>query len=280
MPSRPPPPSAPVRASATEADEDHLARLIRERRSALPLDDRVRPACESRANHTTLAPEQLAERERRLQIRESEDRDRDRRLLVQRQAQILHTCAGERYVDCRLRNFTVTTPYQKRVVQTIREYCKTIAQRCQVGQGLVLYGPVGTGKDHLAYAVALSAVAAELTIGWLSGQEWFGQLRDAIEDGTSEQSLMGRIARPNLVVISDPLPPGGQLTQHQSSMLFRAIDGRYAQGRATVVTVNLADDAEADLRLGAATWDRICHGAWKVFCNWPSYRRPAREIRS
>jgi DNA replication protein DnaC len=142
-----------------------------------------------------------------------------------------------------------------------------------------LYGPVGTGKDHLAYAVAMAAVAAELTIGWLSGQQWFGQLRDAIDEGTNEQSLVGRISRPDLVVISDPLPSGGQLTTYQGAMLFRAIDARYARGKATVLTVNLADDAEADEHLGSAIWDRLCHNTWKISCNWPSYRRPIRDIR-
>jgi DNA replication protein DnaC len=253
--------------------------MVREKRHALPPADRVRPACVSRADCVPLSAQQLAEHERRVEAHRAEEQLRANRLHVQRQAEILRVSAGQRYAGCRLSNFEATSHYQKRVVETIRQYCQSISDRCRSGEGLVLYGPVGTGKDHLAYVVAVAAVLAELTIGWLVGQDWFGQLRDAIDDGQSEASFISRVARPDLVVISDPLPPGGQLTQYQGAMLFRAIEARYSQGRTTVVTVNLADDAEADQRLGAATWDRLCHGAWKVFCNWESYRRPAREIK-
>jgi DNA replication protein DnaC len=61
-------------------------------------------------------------------------------------------------------------------------------------------------------------------------------------------------------------------------MLYRAVEARYAAGKPTIVTVNVANDGEADLRLGAPTWDRLCHGAGKIKCEWPSYRQPAFEV--
>jgi DNA replication protein DnaC len=70
----------------------------------------------------------------------------------------------------------------------------------------------------------------------------------------------------------------GALTQHQATMLYRLVDARYSKGVPTICTVNVASDAEADERMGAATWDRLCHDAWKFNCNWPTYRKPAREI--
>jgi DNA replication protein DnaC len=224
-------------------------------------------------------PPEAAEQLRLRQEREAEQARRDREMAIQLEGQRLRRQAGERYVGCRLDTFHTSNAYQKRVVQELREYGSSIAERCRKAEGLVLFGPVGTGKDHLAYSVAAAAVLAGLTVGWLNGQDWFGQIRDAIDDDTSEATLIGRIAKPHLVVISDPLPPVGQLTQHQAAMLYRAVESRYSRGKATIVTVNVADDGEADNRLGAPTWDRLCHGAWKVFCNWASYRRPSRVIK-
>jgi hypothetical protein len=35
---------------------------------------------------------------------------------------------------------------------------------------------------------------------------------------------------------------------------------------------------QAIKRMGAATWDRLCHGAWRVRCEWPSYRKSKRNV--
>lgn len=185
---------------------------------------------------------------------------------------------GDRYSECRLANFVATTPLQQRVVASLTAYCKSITIRHAKREGLVLYGPVGTGKDHLAFAVARAAVLAGLSVKWLNGQDWYGQVRDAMDGDTSEATLIRRIASRDFAVISDPLPPIGNLTQHQATMLYRAVEARYAAGKPTIVTVNVADDNEADMRLGAPTWDRLCHGAGKVKCEWASYRKPAWEI--
>jgi hypothetical protein len=70
-----------------------------------------------------------------------------------------------------------------------------------------------------------------------------------------------------------------ELTTYQAGWLYRAIDRRYStRGKVTIVTVNVANDAEADKRMGAATWDRLCHGAWRVRCEWPSFRQARRNV--
>lgn len=217
------------------------------------------------------AAEQLEARRQAMQLQE-------RRRKAEECLYELGKTAGERYRGCRLETFEMKNAYQRRVVENLREYIEDVPGRMQDREGLVLFGPVGTGKDHLAYSLAIVAASQAFTIKWLNGQEWFGRIRDAMDTSETESSIIGEAARNDILVFSDPLPPVGDLSQHQATMLYRAIEARYSRGKITITTINVADDNEADRRMGAATWDRLCHGAWKIHCRWPSYRKPSREI--
>lgn len=191
--------------------------------------------------------------------------------------------AGSRYVGCKLSTFAISANHevaarQAQVIDAVREYCATIEERCKAREGLVLYGPVGTGKDHLAFAVARAIVMQGGYVRWFRGQTFFGDLRDAMTEDRLEKRTLSELTWPQWIVISDPLPPAGNLTAYQTSMLFRVIDERYSAGRPTIVTINIADDAEADARLGAPVWDRMCHGSWKMQCKWGTHRQPAKVI--
>jgi DNA replication protein DnaC len=187
---------------------------------------------------------------------------------------------GERYSRCTFEAFQISSDRQRSAVDACREYADTLLDRIVDCNGLVLYGPVGTGKDHLAFAVSGAAIFRYGKFAsWVNGQEWFGHIRDQMnDDGLSEQSLIQRLAAPDLLTLSDPLPPIGPLSQHQSTMLYRLIDARYHAGKPTIVTVNVKDDDEADSRIGVPTWDRMCDRSWKIHCNWPSFRKPARIV--
>jgi DNA replication protein DnaC len=169
---------------------------------------------------------------------------------------------------------------QTAALEAVREYASTLRDRAAESEGLILFGPVGTGKDHLAMAVCRRAILElEVSCRWLNGPQWFGSLRDAISDEQSESKTLADLVRPAVLVISDPLPPVGELTTYQAGWLYRVVDRRYStRGKITIITVNARDDSEADKRMGPATWDRLCHGAWRVRCEWPSFRKAMRNV--
>jgi len=191
--------------------------------------------------------------------------------------------AGAKYRECRLSNFQATRPAQKNVLKALQEYLAGLAENLALARGVVLYGPCGTGKDHLMFGLVGQVIwDTGKDAKWLNGQTWFGELRDAIDDDRrSEESIINGMVSPALLVISDPLPPlaDDRLSSYQSSMLYRVINGRYAAGKPTFLTLNVRDDEEADRRLGAPTWDRCFDGSYKLFCSWPSYRKPFREVK-
>lgn len=256
-------PQAP--ASDTAASEA-LEKFVAENRQRLP-------ALAARIEVSPIPPP-----ETEAAFAEREKRDAERAEL-RRQGELrkrwidLLQAAGHRYREATLASFECQRPAQTAVVSALREYIETDSPA-----GIVLYGPVGTGKDHLAFSVCRAAIKAGKTVRWVNGQSWFGLVRDAMDTARSEASLIAELTRCDVLCLSDPLPPVGALTQFQATMLYRLVDARYSRGVPTICTINVASDEEADERMGAATWDRLTHDAWKLHCSWPTYRKPARVL--
>ena len=181
---------------------------------------------------------------------------------------------GLRYLECRLSNFECAMPKQTTAVNKLREYADDIRERVKAGENIVLYGPRGSGKDHLATAICREAVRNEISVAWVNGMDFFGDIRDAMDKRShdSESSLIYELTRPELLYVSDPLPPSGNLTEFQQAIWFRVLDGRYSNLRPTIVTVNARDGKEIDERMGAQSSDRLRDNALSIACNWPSHR--------
>ncbi len=255
------------RASDIAAAEAELAKFVKDNRQHLP----ELPQAPS-YDHLQLTPESHDDRI----AREHREYDRATERLksdIMHRAMAIVDAAGIRYRGCTLDSFVVKEQQQRKVVKALVDY---ISDDCR--ENVILYGPVGTGKDHLAFALCKSAIKSGRAVSWINGQKWFGIVRDAMDTDKSEASLVAELARPDVLCLSDPLPPVGALTQFQATMLYRLIDARYSKRLPTICTINVANDAEADERLGAATWDRLTHGAWKLHCEWETYRQPARVV--
>lgn len=180
---------------------------------------------------------------------------------------------GSRYANCRLGTFLAQTPEQSRAIESLSRFCRSITENVRSGRGLVLFGPRGTGKDHLAMAVCRQVIANDFRVVWQNGMDLFGDVRDAIDSHDSERSFVDRLIRPDVLYISDPLPPIGSLTDFQSAMLFRVLDARYSRSKPLICTVNVSNRDELDRRLGPQNSDRLRDGALAVHCKWESYRR-------
>ena len=76
--------------------------------------------------------------------------DCDRRGLHRRKGEVWHDYIqqrGRRYENCRLGNYVAESQPQHDVVAKLTAL--NIIQEFRAGSGLLLFGPAGTGKDHL-----------------------------------------------------------------------------------------------------------------------------------
>ncbi len=166
-----------------------------------------------------------------------------------------------------------TTPGQDRIVGQVESYLAEFRERYTSGQSVLFFGPPGTGKDHLMVAMMRAAVNFHLSVAWNDGSQMFGEFRDNMRGGVSEEKLLDRYTTADILAISDPVPPFGGLTPYQSGMFFRIVDRRYRDRRPTWITINCKDRKEAEDRLGVSIVDRLGENAMALPCDWPSYRR-------
>ncbi len=185
---------------------------------------------------------------------------------------------GRRYYDCKVKGFRYhgTEPEkirQQQVVGQLITYVAEMSTEVDAGRGLLLSGPVGTGKDHFLVALARVAIRRYgYNVRWINGMDLSGAFRDQIGSGGLEREELSKYQTPDILVISDPLPIFGGLSDYQASTLYRIIDRRYNDRRPTWCSLNCTGPEEAAKRLGAATVDRLRDGAMSLLCNWGSYR--------
>jgi DNA replication protein DnaC len=240
------------RTSATSEESDLPKRLDFSDRLPSPLSD---------AEIAQRERDQL-ERERRHELKERENRWRS--LIAKR---------GTLYETCRLNNFCADADAQREVLTDVTRYARSISNHIRAGEGMFLYGPKGTGKDHLLVALSFQAIGHGHRVTWQNGMDLFGDIRDRMDTHESERELVGRLVAAEVLYLSDPLPVEGSLSEFQKSMLFRIIDGRYSHKKPTWITVNVANRKELESRMGAPTVDRIIDRALACYCGWPSHRQ-------
>lgn len=140
---------------------------------------------------------------------------------------------------------------------------------------VLIVGPCGTGKSHLAQALGHAAARQGHDVLFVSQTQLLGSLNAARAVGTYERKLQ-QLARLDLLIIDDfglkPIRPP------QDEDLHELIAERYERA-ATIITSNLDFDEwdqafPANRMLGAATLDRLRHAAYRVVLDGDSFRAP------
>lgn len=117
--------------------------------------------------------------------------------------------------------------------RAIIEYADDVRARAALGAGLVISGPVGTGKSSAASVVVREALKADLTARYV----YVPNLIEHMQERINRSEAVKVQLTPDLLVWDD-LGVGG-LADWQVGWLDRIVELRYQRSRPMVVTTNL-----------------------------------------
>ena len=141
-------------------------------------------------------------------------------------------------------------------MQIVSRFARDIDARLDAGQGLWLFGGVGTGKTTLAMLVSRAALDAGRTVAIYSLPRLLAEIRatfDADAEGAYVQ-LLDRLTEVDLLHVDDL---GAEKTSAWVlEQLYSIVNARYEAERSVVVTTNLDAGALSD-QIGERTVSRL-----------------------
>jgi DNA replication protein DnaC len=147
----------------------------------------------------------------------------------------------------------------------------------QTHRNVLLCGPTGVGKSHLAQALAHEACVQGFNVLFVQTHKMLQHINGGRADDTRDRRLQTYL-RPDLLVLDDfglrPLQPPGP------EDLYDIIDGRYERG-SLLLTSNRAPNEWPELfgdpLLASAGLDRLLHHAEVMVITGSSFRAQGRQ---
>lgn len=166
-------------------------------------------------------------------------------------------------------DFTFATGAPQKQLQSLRSL--SFIER---NENIVLLGPSGVGKTHLAIAMGYEAVRAGIKVRFTTAAVLLLQLSTAQRQGRYKTTLQRGVMAPRLLIIDEIgyLP----FSQEEAKLFFQVIAKRYEKS-AMILTSNLPfgqwDQTFAgDAALTSAMLERILHHSHVVQIKGESYR--------
>jgi DNA replication protein DnaC len=144
-------------------------------------------------------------------------------------------------------------------------------------ENVLLCGPTGVGKSHLANALGIEALKRDLRVLSRSIHQLLKSLHAARASGTQSR-LLAKVLKPDLLILDDfglyPLTPQG------AQDLYEIISERYER-RSMIITSNRAFEEWAEVfnndLLASAALDRLTHHTHTLIIRGDSYRQRNRR---
>jgi DNA replication protein DnaC len=167
-------------------------------------------------------------------------------------------------------DFSFQPAVDERLVRTLADL-----HFLEESRNVLLVGPPGVGKTHLAIALGVCACAARKRVAFYQAGEMLEQLVMAEVGGMLPGKLV-ELARLNLLIIDEL----GYLSldQHRANLFFQVVSRLYERGSIVLTTNRRFEDwakiFAGDPTIAGAILDRLLHHRHLIAINGPSYRTP------
>lgn len=169
-------------------------------------------------------------------------------------------------------NYVVQGEGHDRVLELSRRLAEDIAAGTAAGRCAVFIGRPGTGKTHLAAAIAMRAMRAGRSARFTTVTRLIRRIRDTYNRGSAEteSQAIEVFTAPEVLVLDEVGVQRG--TEDEKMLLFDVLNDRYESRRSTILLSNLSV-ADVRVYLGDRIFDRMREdGGMSLVFDWASYR--------
>ncbi len=186
----------------------------------------------------------------------------------------------ERYRNCTLTNYRPQEPSQERAKAAARRF---VADFPDVDLGLLLVGPVGVGKTHLAVAILLELIDTMGVKGVFGDfTDLLARIQASFSRGSeeSEEEILSVYRDADLLVLDEL--GARRPTDWARDVLYGLLNTRYNRRRVTILTTNYEDrpartgDETLEVRIGTPLRSRLFEMCRLVEIGGKDFRREAR----
>jgi len=178
----------------------------------------------------------------------------------------------KRFLNRTFENYQTTSQQQQLALNIARTYANHFAERLENGGGLILQGQPGTGKTHLACAIANQVITNGASARFTTVMQLVRAIRATWKRDSeqSEDEILQSIIGYDLLIIDEI---GVQYeTESEKLILFDVLNGRYENEKPTILLTNLVGQ-ELNACIGERNVDRIQEGGGATISfTWGSYR--------
>lgn len=167
-------------------------------------------------------------------------------------------------------NYIADTSSKKKALETAKAFADDFQDHFERGTTAIFSGTPGTGKSHLALAVA-SQIMDRYTAFYINALDAIRMVRDTWrrDSERSETEVLKTFGEIDLLIIDEV---GNQYgTEGEQVIMFDIINRRYRDQMPTILLSNLGQKGLKEY-LGDRSFDRLREdGIWVAF-DWESYR--------
>ncbi|MCG5044300.1 ATP-binding protein [Enterobacteriaceae bacterium 155047] len=178
-----------------------------------------------------------------------------------------------RFENCTLQNYEPVNDDAKRALKVCQAYASRWPERLQKGGGLVMCGKPGTGKNHLALAIARHAItehqsSAVFTTALKIAREYKSTWSKG--SNRTEDEVIRYFTKPDLLIIDEVGVQFG--SDAEKLIMFEIINTRYERMKPTILISNQTREELAAF-IGERVLDRMSDGGGCTLSfTWDSYR--------
>lgn len=178
-----------------------------------------------------------------------------------------------KYQGARFSGYTIT-PGNERAYRTATKYAEEFERMFQENQGLLLYGPVGTGKSFTAACIANELLDKNVSVVMTS----FVKILQNIQ-GEDESGYISMLNNAKLLILDDL--GTDRNTDYALEKVYNIVDSRSRVSKPMILTTNLdlQDMMQAEDIRYKRIYDRILETCYPVRVSGDSFRRISAEQR-